>query len=104
MYLCVRPDVSFEKDHYDVNDPHEGNEQKNDADYESDSVLCINSLDDAVDAPYDVQCGNRENDLHEKRKTFELIEKFFHDTVLLCLVINIIYTKYTVFARVFAKF
>ena len=43
---------------------------------EFDGVDC---LADAVDTPNDVERGNRKNNLYEKRKCFDLIEKFFHN-------------------------
>jgi len=74
----VAPDITLNCDAEDINEPHERNEEKNDSDDNRNSILFIYSANDTVDCPNDIECGDSEDDLYDKRKIIKCIDEFFH--------------------------
>ena len=72
------PDAAPQNDHEDVEHPGDRDEEQDDRDDEGDDVLRVERGHDAVDAPHDVEAGEREDDLHEQGKIVEAVDECFH--------------------------
>jgi hypothetical protein len=76
-YLSDRPVFFLDENVDKVDEAHEGNENKNDADYDSECVLCINSFNDTVDVNCDFK-ENSEKNFNDPREIVKKFDKIFH--------------------------
>ena len=80
-FLCINlrdgPVFSLNEDVDKVNKAHEGNEHEDDANYDSNCVLCVYSFDDTVDVDNDVK-ENSEKDFNDPREVVKNFDQIFH--------------------------
>ena len=78
--LVDPPNATLEKDSNEVDEPHEGDtyEDKNDSENNTDHILLLKAKANAVDHPYDCDCGDAENKLDYLRKIINSLDKGIH--------------------------
>ena len=78
--LVKPPNASFDQDADKVDEPHEGdtNKEKDDGDNHANHVVLVKALADSVDPPNDVKCGDAENELKDLRQIVKGFNELFH--------------------------
>lgn len=79
MALAEPPDLTVENYTDKVDKPQKwSTNEKNDRNNNSYVVLCLYASEKSVNIPYDIECGNAKNNLHDPGKIVKCLNKILH--------------------------